>query len=180
MNTKVVVRYGQEIDLSYERKGACVRCQSEGRDRSGDNAHYYGLDENGKHKGCHCFSCGFSIPSEEHMEKSGFVYEYNEEFFNLIVNFIIKQTTHIIKFLVIFVHKSRLFHVLFRRNGVATTETMCSFVFSILIKAIEVHVVARTIPSLTLTTYTRPLTLIGQVNLLSISDNHFSIHTIPQ
>ena len=83
MNTKVVVRYGQEIDLSYERKGACVRCQSEGRDRSGDNAHYYGLDENGKHKGCHCFSCGFSIPSEEHMEKSGFVYEYNEEFDNM-------------------------------------------------------------------------------------------------
>ena len=83
MNTKVVVRYGQEIDLSYERKGACVRCQSEGRDRSGDNAHYYGLDENGKHKGCHCFSCGFSIPSEEHIEKSGFVYEYNEEFDNM-------------------------------------------------------------------------------------------------
>lgn len=83
MNTKVVVRYGQEIDLSYERKGVCVRCQSEGRDRSGDNAHYYGLDENGKHKGCHCFSCGFSIPSEEHMEKSGFVYEYNEEFDNM-------------------------------------------------------------------------------------------------
>lgn len=83
MNTKVVVRYGQEIDLSYERKGACVRCQREGRDRSCNNMHFYGLDENGKHKGAHCFSCGYTIPSEEHMEKSGFVYEYNEEFDNM-------------------------------------------------------------------------------------------------
>ena len=83
MNTKVVVRYGQEIDLSYERKGACVRCQREGRDRSCNNMHFYGLDENGKHKGGHCFSCGYTIPSEEHMEKSGFVYEYNEEFDNM-------------------------------------------------------------------------------------------------
>lgn len=83
MNTKVVVRYGQEIDLSYERKGACVRCQSEGRDRSCNNMHFYGLDKNGKHKGAHCFSCGYTIPSEEHMEKSGFVYEYNEEFDNM-------------------------------------------------------------------------------------------------
>ncbi len=83
MNTKVVVRYGQEIDLSYERKGACVRCQREGRDRSCNNMHFYGLDENGKHKGGHCFSCGYTIASEEHMEKSGFVYEYNEEFDNM-------------------------------------------------------------------------------------------------
>ena len=83
MNTKVVVRYGQEIDLSYERKGACVRCQREGRDRSCNNMHFYGLDENGKHKGGHCFSCGYTIASEEHMEKSGFVYEYDEEFDNM-------------------------------------------------------------------------------------------------
>ena len=83
MNTKVVVRYGQEIDLSYERKGACVRCQREGRDRSCNNMHFYGLDENGKHKGAHCFSCGYTIASEDHMEKSGFVYEYNEEFDNM-------------------------------------------------------------------------------------------------
>ena len=81
--SKTIVRYGQEIDLSYERKGACVRCQREGRDRSCNNMHFYGLDENGKHKGGHCFSCGYTIPSEEHMEKSGFVYEYNEEFDNM-------------------------------------------------------------------------------------------------
>ena len=76
----VVTRYGVEVDLSYEHKSACGRCRSRGLDHSGDNFHCYGKDENGKHRGGHCFSCGFSIPSEEHMEKSGWGYEYDEEF----------------------------------------------------------------------------------------------------
>ena len=49
--------------------------------------HVYGLEENGKHRGSHCFSCGFSIPSEEHMEKSGWGYEYDEEFDNMGLEF---------------------------------------------------------------------------------------------
>ena len=85
--SKIVVRYGVEVDLSYERKGACVKCQNEGRDRSSNNMHYYGLDENGKHRGGHCFACGFTIPSEEHMEKSGWGYEYDEEFDNMGLEF---------------------------------------------------------------------------------------------
>lgn len=85
--SKIVVRYGTEVDLSYEHKTACGRCRSKGLDHSGDNMHVYGLDEDGKHRGSHCFSCGFSIPSEEHMEKSGWGYEYNEEFDNMGLEF---------------------------------------------------------------------------------------------
>lgn len=81
--SKVVTRYGVEVDLSYEHKTACPRCRSKGRDHSGDNGHCYGLDSDGRHKGMHCFSCDFSIPSEEHMEKSGWGYEYDEEFDNM-------------------------------------------------------------------------------------------------
>ena len=85
--SKVVTRYGIEVDLSYEHKTACGRCRSRGLDNSGDNMHCYGLEKDGKHKGAHCFSCGFSIPSEEHMEKSGWGYEYDEEFDNMGLEF---------------------------------------------------------------------------------------------
>ena len=85
--SKVVTRYGVEVDLSYEHKTACGRCRSRGLDHSGDNMHCYGLEKDGKHKGAHCFSCGFSIPSEEHMEKSGWGYEYDEEFDNMGLEF---------------------------------------------------------------------------------------------
>ena len=85
--SKVVTRYGIEVDLSYEHKTACGRCRSRGLDHSGDNMHCYGLEKDGKHKGAHCFSCGFSIPSEEHMEKSGWGYEYDEEFDNMGLEF---------------------------------------------------------------------------------------------
>lgn len=85
--SKVVTRYGVEVDLSYEHKTACPKCRSLGLDHSGDNGHCYGLDTSGRHKGMHCFSCGFSIPSEEHMEKSGWGYEYDEEFDNMGLEF---------------------------------------------------------------------------------------------
>ena len=85
--SKIVTRYGVEIDLSHEHKGACLRCQNEGRDKSSNNMHFYGLDENGKHRGSHCFACGWTIPSEEHMEKSGWGYEYDEEFDNMGLEF---------------------------------------------------------------------------------------------
>ncbi len=97
--SKVVKRYGIDIDLSYERKGACLHCQSKGMDKSSNNMHYYGLDSNGKHRGGHCFACGYTIPSEEHMENSGWGYEYDEEFdsmgqeFNKEIHNKIKENT---------------------------------------------------------------------------------------
>jgi archaellum biogenesis ATPase FlaH len=77
---KTVTRYGIEIDLSYEHKTACPRCRANGNDKSGNNLHCYGLDDLGRHRGAQCFSCDFPIISEEYMEKSGFGYEYDEEF----------------------------------------------------------------------------------------------------
>lgn len=61
MNT--VTRHGIEVDLSYEHKTACPWCITKGRDRSGDNLHVYGLDEDSEHLGAKCFSCGAVIPS---------------------------------------------------------------------------------------------------------------------
>lgn len=37
---------------------------SNGNDRSEDNLHVYGKDENGEHLGAYCFGCQFKIPSE--------------------------------------------------------------------------------------------------------------------
>lgn len=56
------------------KRDACKRCRSNGRDNSGDNLAVY---EDGS---CHCFSCGYTIPSDEYKEKSGYTYEYDEEF----------------------------------------------------------------------------------------------------
>ena len=83
--SKIVVRYGVEVDLSYEHKTGCPWCISTGNDKSRNNLHVYGYDENGKHRGAHCFAGASSnpkhtIPSEEYMESSGFGYEYEEEF----------------------------------------------------------------------------------------------------
>ena len=50
-----------DIVLSYEHKTRCPKCASNGRDTSGDNLHVYGNDTDGKHKGAHCFTCGFTI-----------------------------------------------------------------------------------------------------------------------
>lgn len=77
--SNIVRRFGVDIDLSTEGKTACPRCVSKGKDRSGNNFHVYGLDSLGRHKGGFCWSCNFPILSVEHMEESGFTYEYTEE-----------------------------------------------------------------------------------------------------
>lgn len=63
-----VVRYGKEIDLSYEHKTQCPKCAKKGNDRGADNLHVYGVDDNNKHLGAYCWSCEFTIPSEEFLE----------------------------------------------------------------------------------------------------------------
>lgn len=76
----VVKRYGVEIDLSRQSKVGCPRCLKNGRDANHDNLHVYGMDENGMHLGAYCFSCNFTIPSEENMQEE---YEYDEEYDNM-------------------------------------------------------------------------------------------------
>ena len=71
----VINRRGIDVNLSYEHKQQCPRCVSEGRDRSGNNLHVYGLDARGKHKGAKCFACDYTIPSEEWLEENGHVQE---------------------------------------------------------------------------------------------------------
>lgn len=57
-------KYG--IDMSYEHKAACPRCRRNGRDNSGNNLHIYGPG-----KGAFCWSCEFTIPSDDHRDKMG-------------------------------------------------------------------------------------------------------------
>ena len=54
-----------DIDFTSEHKEQCPKCASEGGDKSHDNLHVYGLDDDGRSLGVHCFSCQFTIPSEE-------------------------------------------------------------------------------------------------------------------
>lgn len=65
-------KYG--INLSFEHKTACPRCRKKGRDSTGDNLKVYGSGQ-----GAYCWSCGFTIPSEEHMLKMGWSEEEEEE-----------------------------------------------------------------------------------------------------
>ena len=57
------------IDFTYPHKVQCPSCASEGRDNSGDNLHVYGLDDDGMSLGAYCFSCQFTIPSDEFLEE---------------------------------------------------------------------------------------------------------------
>ena len=59
------------IDFSYEHKAQCPKCASEGGDRSGDNLHVYGVDDDGRSLGSWCFKCNWGIPSEEFLEEVG-------------------------------------------------------------------------------------------------------------
>ena len=59
------------IDFTYEHKDQCPKCASEVGDRSGDNLHVYGLDNDGRSLGCHCFACNFTVPSEEFLAEIG-------------------------------------------------------------------------------------------------------------
>lgn len=63
-------RYGVSVDLSYEHKTACPRCRRDSRDSDGDNLHVYGVDSEGRHLGAFCFSCNYTIPSEEWIENN--------------------------------------------------------------------------------------------------------------
>ena len=78
----IVIRYGIDIDLSVEGKCGCPRCKVKlGRDASSDNFMRYGLDSDGRHKGGYCFSCNYTIPSQEWLEING---EVEEEEFDLV------------------------------------------------------------------------------------------------
>lgn len=56
-------------------KNPCKRCRSRGQDASGDNFMYYGEGLGG-----HCFSCGYSLLSDERKEELGVgKYEYDDK-----------------------------------------------------------------------------------------------------
>ena len=73
-----------------EGKNPCRKCRQENRDQAGDNFHYYGEGQGGT-----CFSCGYSILSDEYKEEYGIneieleeynwvATEFNEEIHNLL------------------------------------------------------------------------------------------------
>lgn len=59
------------IDFTYPHKTQCPKCASDGMDKSRDNLHIYGLDDDGRSLGCHCFACNFTVPSEEFLAEVG-------------------------------------------------------------------------------------------------------------
>jgi len=87
-----VERYGITIDLSHEHKTGCPRCIHNGRDHSRNNLHVYGAG-----KGAFCWSCEFTIPSDEWLEENGEIKEEEIElvgsYFDLEVNEKIKKQT---------------------------------------------------------------------------------------
>jgi len=85
-------KYG--IDTSHEHKTGCPRCIRRGQDKSKNNLHVYG-----EGKGAFCWSCEFTIPSDEWLEQNGETNEDEEEqvyvgsYFDLDVNGKIKKQT---------------------------------------------------------------------------------------
>ena len=59
------------IDFTYPHKTQCPKCASDGGDRSGDNLHVYGLDDDGGSLGAWCFKCNWGVPSEEFLAEVG-------------------------------------------------------------------------------------------------------------
>ena len=55
-------------------KNPCPRCRRNGRDAAGNNYHHYGDGLGG-----HCFSCGYTVPSDEHKEEMGWEDDEEEE-----------------------------------------------------------------------------------------------------
>ena len=68
----VAEKYG--LDLSYEHKAQCPKCAKAGRDKSHNNLHIYG-----EGKGAYCWSCEWTIPSDEHREAMGWTDDEEED-----------------------------------------------------------------------------------------------------
>lgn len=56
-------------------KNPCPKCQSRGQDRAGDNFHFYG-----ESKGGHCFTCEWTLPSDDWIAEHGEIKDEEEEF----------------------------------------------------------------------------------------------------
>lgn len=67
--SEIAEKFG--IDLETEHRCQCPRCASKGGDNSKDNLMVYGLDKEGRHKGAYCWSCHFTIPSQEWLDENG-------------------------------------------------------------------------------------------------------------
>lgn len=67
--SELAERYG--IDLSQCGMIQCPNCAKMGRDNSKNNLKVYGLDKDGRYKGAFCWSCNWTIPSEEWLEENG-------------------------------------------------------------------------------------------------------------
>ena len=61
-------------------KNPCPRCRRNGRDASGNNFTYYGNGQGG-----YCFSCGYTIPSDERKRELGITEENEEEYFEEVM-----------------------------------------------------------------------------------------------
>lgn len=56
-------------------KNPCPKCRAKGNDRSGNNFHFYGEGLGG-----HCFTCEYTLPSDDWLEEHGQQKEDEEEF----------------------------------------------------------------------------------------------------
>lgn len=63
-----------DIDTSREHKTGCPRCIRNGRDRGRNNLHVYG-----EGKGAYCWSCNWTMPSDDHIAQMGWDEEQEEE-----------------------------------------------------------------------------------------------------
>ena len=71
-NEELAEKY--EIDLSHDHKTGCPGCLRKGRDNSRNNLQVYAAT-----RSAHCFSCGWTIASEEHRERMGWKDSQEEE-----------------------------------------------------------------------------------------------------
>ena len=72
-------KYQQWKEALVYGKNPCWGCQKEGKDRHGDNFHYYG-----EGKGGHCHVCGCTIRSDEYKGEGDNVVEYEEWEINIM------------------------------------------------------------------------------------------------
>lgn len=77
--SELAEKYG--IDLTQYGNIQCPNCAKMGRDNSKNNLKIYGLAKDGRHKGGYCWSCHWTIPSEEWLEENG---EEEEKEYDLV------------------------------------------------------------------------------------------------